>query len=720
MGSMTTVLESSPVPGVRSLYRLAVVLAAVSGTFCVIFLAVLAVNYHGYMGSLPRSVSKSKTANGVSMQDPSYRVPAEDSFNRLPTDYQSFLILRQALAQNRQDESIREQIRKLDYNLRLNYFQRRDIATRTTYFLLASSVLFFAAIRTITVLKRRIPDPSETSRQPNGGVSWRFIIVFSWLMLFSGLYAGLLLAPAPDIEQIFLNKLIAEADAPSVPMADGRRQTADSSVLTNVAVQPTVPMADDRQQTADGSVLTNVAVQPTVPQPAMPQPEVPQIITPVITPVITTPAAMPAVPVELTEELLMKNWVSFRNFDGNGVGFSENPPTHWNARTGENILWQSEVPLAGNSSPVIWTDDNGGKLFLSAADEETEKIFCYDIVDGTLLWTADVTRPEAKLPNKVDDDTGYAAPTPVVDGRHVYAMFANGELVAVDFTGNLVWRKSFGNPDNFYGFASSPALHVDRLIVQFDNGDGTDGTSRLVALNLNDGSLIWETLRDMPNSWASPTIKRIGDSYQIITCANPYVVAYNPEDGTEIWRVRCLGGDVGPSAVSLGNLVFIANVDPRNTAIDAAGTGDITATHILWVGANALPATVSPLATEKYYITLDDYGYMSGFDPTVIGTRNRARFWELELGDRVSFYSSPIRVGTLIYTFDKSADNARAFVIDLSKIEVGEDGMLTSESEAAVIIATNPMPEPVVTSPAMLNNRLYIRGKTTLFCIGME
>jgi hypothetical protein len=397
------------------------------------------------------------------------------------------------------------------------------------------------------------------------------------------------------------------------------------------------------------------------------------------------------------------------------VGFSENPPTRWDGKTGENIVWKSEVPMSGNSSPVIWES----KLFLTGADEETQKVFCYNIEDGELLWTADVTRTEAKA-GEISEDTGYAAPTAVVDGRHVYAMFANGELIAVDFAGNIVWRKSFGIPDNHYGFASSPALFFDRLIVLFDDGDGSEGKSRLTALDLSNGNVIWETIREeIPNSWASPTVKKIGDSYQIITCADPFVIAYNPEDGAEIWRCKCLSGDVGPSAVSLGNVVLITNEGPRTTAIDASGSGDVTATHILWVGVNAMADTPSPLATDEYFMTISSSGYLTGYDPKVVDpSKKRAKFWELEVGDMANFYSSPLRVGTYIYCFDKSEKNPRAFVVDLSKLAVDESGALTEESAAAMILSENPMPEPCVTSPAVLNDRLYIRGRTTLYCIG--
>lgn len=648
---MTTVLETTSVPGARLLYCLAVLLAAVSGIFCIFFCAVLVINYHGFLS--PEGAMTIACTEQLPSSEPSYRKPADDSFNRLPTNYQPFLALRQALSQNRQDETLKNQIRQLDVELRTNYFQCRAIMHYATLFLFASSILFVAAVRTISVLKRQIPDPHEARQKKEKKSPLGFAIVISWLMLCAGFFLGLLLVPPLQMEQMFLDKLVAEANA--VPPAVNSETRTES-------------------------------------------------------------AAMPAESIKITEKILIQNWVSFRNFDGNGVGFSDNPPIRWNGKTGENIVWQVEVPMSGNSSPVIWEN----KLFLTGADEETQKIFCFNIENGKLLWEADVTRAEAKA-GEVSEDTGYAAPTPVVDGRHVYAMFANGELVAVDFTGKLVWRKSFGIPNNHYGFASSPALSFDRLIVQFDDGDGSEGNSKLIALDWNTGNILWETPRsDVHSTWASPMIKKIGDSYQIITCANPFVIAYNPEDGKEIWRCKCLnGGDVGPSPVSLGNVVLIANESPRISAIDATGSGDVTATHILWIGANAPPDTPSPLATDKYFLTISSGGYMTGYDPNVINPKNKkAGYWELEVGDSSNFYSSPLRVGTYIYAFDKTKDNPRAFVIDLSKVAVADDGMLTDESAAVMILAENPMPEPCVTSPAVLNDRLYIRGVSTLYCIG--
>ena len=646
-----TVLDTTSVPGVRLLYRLALLLATISGVFCLIFLALLGVNYHGL--HYPDSAMTAVEMAAIPPNTPSYRKPAEDSFNTLPTDQHTLLALRHALAQDKQNEELKAQIRQLDHHLRKDFFHRRAVILRTVCYLFISAILFFGAVQTIGVLKRRIPVPNEGNRQDEKTGSWHFAAVTSWLMLFVGFYVGLLLVPSSDVEQMF------------------RKRAGD--------VSP--PMSLNQ---------------------------------PVHNQEVNAPYS------RLTDEILAQNWVSFRNYDGNGVGFSDKPPIRWNGRTGENIVWQTEVPLPGNSSPIIW----GNKLFLTGADDKKQMIFCFNIENGELLWEKDVTggKQLSELNIKVDGDTGYAAPTPVVDGRHVYAMFANGELVAVDLNGTFVWRKSFGIPENHYGYASSPALYYDRLIVQFDDGLEENREyvrSKLYALDLSSGKVIWETMRGVPESWASPTIKKIGDSYQIITCANPFAIAYNPEDGTEIWRCKCLNGDVGPSAVALGDIVIITNESPQTTAIDATGSGDVTATHIRWRGVNATPDTVSPLIIEDYVLTLNSHGFLTGYNPKVVNPNNkRASYWELELEYPVSFYASPLRVGSYVYVFDKTKNNAKSFVIDLSNLALDDKGRLTEEAPSAMIISENPMPEPCVTSPAVLNNRLYIRGETTIYCIG--
>ena len=55
-------------------------------------------------------------------------------------------------------------------------------------------------------------------------------------------------------------------------------------------------------------------------------------------------------------------WPSFRGPAASGIADGPAPPTEWNAETGHNILWRTEIPGLGHSSPVVW----GDRIFVTA------------------------------------------------------------------------------------------------------------------------------------------------------------------------------------------------------------------------------------------------------------------------------------------------------------------------------------------------------------------
>ncbi len=182
-------------------------------------------------------------------------------------------------------------------------------------------------------------------------------------------------------------------------------------------------------------------------------------------------------PYASVEERQMQ-WPRFRGPGGAGVSAYTNIPTSWNGKTGEGILWKTAVPLKGHNSPVVW----GDKVFLSGADPNTRQVFCFDAQSGQLLWKGDV--PTVPLPGgekfEIMEDTGYAAPTVATDGRRVYAIFPTGDVAGFDFNGKRLWHKSLGRPDSSYGYVSSLETYENRVLIEYDQGDGKDGKSRLL------------------------------------------------------------------------------------------------------------------------------------------------------------------------------------------------------------------------------------------------
>jgi len=57
------------------------------------------------------------------------------------------------------------------------------------------------------------------------------------------------------------------------------------------------------------------------------------------------------------------SWPTFRGPQASGIAEGQNLPDHWNAKTGENILWRTPIPGLAHSSPVIW----GNRIFVTSA-----------------------------------------------------------------------------------------------------------------------------------------------------------------------------------------------------------------------------------------------------------------------------------------------------------------------------------------------------------------
>ena len=94
-------------------------------------------------------------------------------------------------------------------------------------------------------------------------------------------------------------------------------------------------------------------------------------------------------------EELEKNWPSFRGPASNGHAFFDTAPTEWNVEDGTNVKWKVELGLPGTNSPVVW--DN--KVFISAADETTREVQCYDTETGEQLWVTK-TRERRRQPGR--------------------------------------------------------------------------------------------------------------------------------------------------------------------------------------------------------------------------------------------------------------------------------------------------------------------------------
>jgi outer membrane protein assembly factor BamB len=316
---------------------------------------------------------------------------------------------------------------------------------------------------------------------------------------------------------------------------------------------------------------------------------------------------------------------------------------------------------------------------------------------GSLRWQKDVGNPNPLRAPKVMQDTGHAASTMVTDGRRVYAIFANGDLAALRVNGDIAWTRNLGMPENAYGHASSLAMWRDRVIVQLDQGtDPASGKSALLALDAATGRTVWRTVRPVASSWASPLVISTTSGRQIITASRPWVIAYEPQHGQELWRAKCLDGDVAPSPACNGELLFVAQEGLQASAIRPDGTGDVTSTHLAWTVEGALPDIVSPLATSRFVLFVASSGTLSCYDATT-----GRQFWQHEFDG--PFHASPILVGDVVHLINRA-------------------GVMYRFKAAETFTPLEPLNlgEAVSATPAVVAGRMFIRGESHLYCIGSE
>lgn len=387
-------------------------------------------------------------------------------------------------------------------------------------------------------------------------------------------------------------------------------------------------------------------------------------------------------------------WPRFRGPGGLGVAASKtNFPVLWDTDTGQGIIWKTPVPLKGASSPVVWND----RVFLTGATAEKHEVYCFDTASGRLLWQKSLSSAPTAAGTQIWDESTHAAATPVTDGRRICAIFANGDLVCLDSMGNVLWSKYLGPLQNSYGHASSLDMYQGNLIVLLDQKKTDDGRWRsgILAFDVSSGRIVWETPRPTWDSWTSPIIINAAGHKQIITSSMPWVIAYDAGAGTEIWRVNCLKGDIAPSPIYAGGLVFAVMEGVGLTVIKPDGSGDVTATHVAWqVSDGDFPSICSPVSNGDLLFLVDSAGYMTCWDIAA-----RAVVWEHDL--EVSVVASPTLVGEHVYVTG----------------EEGE-GIVLKASAEYVEVARSKLNEFCQASPAFVAGRIYIRGEKHLFCIG--
>ncbi len=421
------------------------------------------------------------------------------------------------------------------------------------------------------------------------------------------------------------------------------------------------------------------------------------------------------------------HWPSFRGAQAVGIAEGYPTPVQWDAAKSRHVRWKTPIPGLGFSSPVIWGDRifittavSGAKqaplrvgLYgdIDPADDDAEqsyKVFCLDKKSGRILWerTAHTGKPKTRRHPK----SSHANPTMATDGQHAVAFFGSEGLYCYNMQGKLLWKKDLGvldagffmAPRAQWGFASSPILFEDMVIIQSD----VLTNPFLAAFRLKDGSEIWRTKREDVPTWSTPTVHVQGSRAQLIVNGFKHIGGYDARTGKELWRLRG-GGDIPvPTPVVAHGLVFITNSHGGPSpvyAIRLTAGGDISLRgeersneHIAWSEARGGAYMQTPLVYGDYLYVCRDNGVLSCFR-----ARDGERMYQQRLASGPDGFSASAVAanGKLYFTSEQG---------DIYVVKAGPQFEL---------LATNPMHEICMATPAISEGVLYIRTRSHLVAV---
>ena len=239
------------------------------------------------------------------------------------------------------------------------------------------------------------------------------------------------------------------------------------------------------------------------------------------------------------------DWTRFRGPNGTGVADEGPLPVSFGPET--NLVWETPLPR-GKSSPVL-TDT---KIFLTAHEDGALLTIALDRATGRELWRRAAPSRRVERMHRLNDE---AAPTPVTDGKNVFAFFGGYGLVSYDGDGSERWTLPLGPFTNYHGMGSSPILADGKLILVCDQ----DLEAYALAIDPSNGEILWKRPRpDFVHSFSTPVVHQAAAGDPVIVVPGSYRMTGYSTDGREVWRLDGLSYQVKSGAVVHGDRLYFS------------------------------------------------------------------------------------------------------------------------------------------------------------------
>jgi outer membrane protein assembly factor BamB len=416
------------------------------------------------------------------------------------------------------------------------------------------------------------------------------------------------------------------------------------------------------------------------------------------------------IPIIVITNLFSQDWRGFRGPTGMGVieGDAE-LPLKWDSKTGENVLWKTPLPIGdgtpdhNQSSPIIIADKVITTNCVWEKDKDPKKVqpahhvTCHSLKYGKLLWDKVFQTGPWTLS---DLRGGYAAPTPVSDGKRIFAAFGSSILHALTMDGEVLWSHVIPDHESFdVAMSASPVLFDNTLILLTDC---KAPKSSIQAFDPATGKILWQRAREKSSfGHVTPVLTQVNGKPQLLVSETSALQGLNPRDGSVIWSCKW-GRSIWPVAapVTANGLIFCMGGRGGHPGliVDPTGKGDVTETHLKTSISSSPEGLGSPVAYKDLVFRINQPGIL--------------RCFKASTGEELYKERLPQGIDPAISPVIDS--KGRIFIASAGKTVV------LQASDTFELLAESDLGDASRASAAVSNGKLILKGKTHLWCIGIK
>jgi len=398
-----------------------------------------------------------------------------------------------------------------------------------------------------------------------------------------------------------------------------------------------------------------------------------------------------------------------RQYRGRGL------PTTFDPGKNTNVLWKNDA-AGGISTPVIM----GGRLYTlvrhkPGTQEEGEKVLCLDARTGEKLWENIFNVYLSDVPA---ERVGWSAVVADPRTNTVFAHGVCGVFTAIDAaTGRTKWQRSlheeFGFLSTYGGRTNIPVVFEDLVIasaVVTGWGDTARPAHRFLGLDTATGVVRWMNgTKELPEdtTYSTPSLANLGGQAALVFgSSDGSVWNFQPRTGKAVWNFKLSRRGLNVAPLVAGDTVYVSqaeeNLDNTSmgsaTAFKAVGTGDITATNVLWQKKGVMDGRSMPVVLGDRVYFVDDGAKIFIFDKATGSP----------VGKPVKLLGTIVRGSPLVA-------EGRLYVCSTSGWHVLEP---TPDGRKVVDKMRFVEEDEVTASPVAWEGRFYLTTGARLYCLG--